>query len=156
MIGVSTESTPSMFTITLWIDNAHKSHSLLHSILNSTSIHLEQGPWTHVVSGFAWRRLIAKSCVLTPDYTTAFPCGNAKEARHKYKKNRFCLYLEYQTTGYVFFSVRILSDLRDHSGFSSPPQRPKTSDFEGFLSQILSITVFVLALFFRMSQYFPF
>ena len=31
-----------------------------------------------------------------------------------------------------------------------------TSDFEGFLSQILSITFFVLSLFFRKSQYFPF
>ena len=27
-------------------------------------------------------------------------------------------------------------------GFSSPPQRPKTSDFEGFLYQILSIPLF--------------
>ena len=41
-----------------------------------------------------------------------------------------------------FFSVRPLSNLRDHSVFSSPPQRPMTSDFEGFLYQILSITLF--------------
>ena len=33
---------------------------------------------------------------------------------------------------FVFFSVRILSVLRGHSVFSSPPQRPMTSDFEGF------------------------
>ena len=33
---------------------------------------------------------------------------------------------------FVFFSVRLLSVLRGHSGFSSPPQRPMTSDFEGF------------------------
>ena len=32
----------------------------------------------------------------------------------------------------VFFSVRLLSVLRGHSVFSSPPQRPVTSDFEGF------------------------
>ena len=58
---------------------------------------------------------------------------------------------------FLFFSVRLLSVLCDHSCFfSSPPQRPMTSDFEGFLSQILSITFFVLYLFFRKSQYFPF
>ena len=32
----------------------------------------------------------------------------------------------------LFFSVRLLSVLRGHSVFSSPPQRPMTSDFEGF------------------------
>ena len=41
-----------------------------------------------------------------------------------------------------FFSIRLLSALRGHSFFSSPPQRPMTSDFEGFLYQILSITLF--------------
>ena len=39
----------------------------------------------------------------------------------------------------IFFTVRLL---RGHSGFSSPPQRPITYDFEGFLYQILSITLF--------------
>ena len=62
----------------------------------------------------------------------------------------------YRVSFFVFFSVRLLSVLRDHSVFSSPPQQPMTSDFEGFLSQILSITFFVLSLFFRKSQYFPF
>ena len=33
---------------------------------------------------------------------------------------------------FVFCSVRLLSVLRGHSGFSSPPQLPMTSDFEGF------------------------
>ena len=33
---------------------------------------------------------------------------------------------------YLFFSVRLLSVLRGHSVFSSPPQRPMTSDFVGF------------------------
>ena len=40
-------------------------------------------------------------------------------------------------TGQVFFSV-----LRGHSVVSSSPQRPMTSDFEGFLYQILCITLF--------------
>ena len=31
----------------------------------------------------------------------------------------------------LFFIVRLLSVLRGHSVFSSPPQRPTTSDFEG-------------------------
>ena len=44
----------------------------------------------------------------------------------------------------IFVSFRLLSVLRGHSVFSSPPQRPMTSDFEEFLSQILSITFFVL------------
>ena len=34
----------------------------------------------------------------------------------------------------LFFSVPLLSVLRGHSVFPSPPQRPMTSDFEGFLS----------------------
>ena len=33
---------------------------------------------------------------------------------------------------FSFFIVRLLSDLRGHSVFSSPSQRPMTSDFEGF------------------------
>ena len=32
---------------------------------------------------------------------------------------------------FFFFSVQLLSVLRGHSDFSSPPQRPMTSDFEG-------------------------
>ena len=38
--------------------------------------------------------------------------------------------------------VRFVPVLRGHSVFSSPPQRPMTSDFEGFLYQILSIIMF--------------
>ena len=33
---------------------------------------------------------------------------------------------------FFYFSVRLFSVLRGHSVFSSPPQRPMTSDFEGF------------------------
>ena len=43
-----------------------------------------------------------------------------------------------------FFSVRLLSVLRGHSFFSSPPKRSMTSDFEGSFYQILSITLFSL------------
>ena len=56
---------------------------------------------------------------------------------------------------FVFFSIRLLSVLRGHSGFSSPPQRPMTSDFEGFLYQILSITLFVI-LILEIEPVFPF
>ena len=44
---------------------------------------------------------------------------------------------------FVFISVRIVSVLRGHSVFSSPPQRPMTSDFEGF-----SIPDFIHYIFF--------
>ena len=40
-----------------------------------------------------------------------------------------------------FFSVRLLSVLRGHSFYSSPPQRPMTSDYEGF-----SVPDFILIL----------
>ena len=43
---------------------------------------------------------------------------------------------------HFLFSFRLVSVLRGHSGFPSPPQRPMTSDFEWFLYQILSITLF--------------
>ena len=41
---------------------------------------------------------------------------------------------------FLFFSVRHLSDLRGHSGFFIPATT--ASDFEGFLYQIVSITLF--------------
>ena len=41
----------------------------------------------------------------------------------------------------LFFNVRLVSVLRGHSCFfPSPPQRPMTSNFEGFLFHIVSIT----------------
>ena len=55
---------------------------------------------------------------------------------------RFILKWCVQSFYHLFFSVRLLLVLRGHSIFSSPPQRPMTSDFEGFLYQILSITFF--------------
>ena len=59
------------------------------------------------------------------------------------------LYLKKLLKRVVFLSV-----LLGHSVFSSPPQQPMTSDFEGFLYQILSIIF--LSLFLRKSQYLPF
>ena len=44
-----------------------------------------------------------------------------QKRRHIHIIDKFC-----------FFSVRLLSVLRGHSVFSSPPQRPMTSNFEGF------------------------
>ena len=43
----------------------------------------------------------------------------------------FLFFLKYECFGW-FFSDQLLSVLRGHSFFSSPPQRPMTSDFEGF------------------------
>ena len=40
----------------------------------------------------------------------------------------------------LFFVFFVSSVLRGHSFFSSPPQGPMTSDFEGFSYQIVSIT----------------
>ena len=56
----------------------------------------------------------------------------------------------------LFFSVRLLSVLRGHSVFSSPPQRPMTSDFEGFSIPDLIHYIIFLSKFLRKSQYFPF
>ena len=51
-----------------------------------------------------------------------------------YKNNSASIYfmLQEKYIFYIFFSVRPLSVLRGHSFFLSPPQRPMTSDFEGF------------------------
>ena len=43
----------------------------------------------------------------------------------------------------LFFSVRLLSVLRGHSFFLSPPQRPMTSDLVKLLYQLLSINLFI-------------
>ena len=55
-----------------------------------------------------------------------------------------------------FFSVRHLSVLRGHSVFSSLPQRPMNSDYEGFLYQILSITFFNFHNSWERASIFPF
>ena len=43
-----------------------------------------------------------------------------------------CPYSTYKASFFCFLSVRLLSVLRGHSFFPSPPQRPMTSDFEWF------------------------
>ena len=54
------------------------------------------------------------------------PCTDSHLTSNNYTLTIvFCVF-------YLFFSVRLLSVLRGHSGFSSPPQRSMTSDFEGF------------------------
>ena len=57
---------------------------------------------------------------------------------------------------YVNLAFAFLSVLRGHSVFSSPPQRPMTSDFEGFLYQILSITLFSYLNSWERASIFPF
>ena len=75
-----------------------------------------------------------------------------KSMPNLYQFNDACMYtktnnIEIKNTQTIFssrhfFSVRLLSVLRGHSVFSSPPKRPMTFDFEGFLYVILSITLF--------------
>ena len=55
-----------------------------------------------------------------------------------------------------FLSFWLLSVRRDHSFLSSPPQCPMISDFEGFLSQILSITFFCPIFILQKEPVFPF
>ena len=56
-----------------------------------------------------------------------------------------------------FFSVRLLSVLRGHSGFSSPSQLPMTSDFEGFsIPDFIHYIYFPILILERERQYFPF
>ena len=63
---------------------------------------------------------VAISCkILIVNKTLLWSCPN----------DRWCSIL---LNTFDFFSVRLLSVLRGHSVFSSPPQRPMTSDFEGF------------------------
>ena len=63
-----------------------------------------------------------------------------------YSRTIFC-YLKKETLlnyeGFcgVFYRLTFVGSAGSF-GFSSPPQRPMTSDFEGFQYQILSITLF--------------
>jgi len=65
--------------------------------------------------------------------------------------NSIRLFVSIKKVGQVFicfFSVRLLSVLRGHSVFSSPLQRPMTSDFEGFsipdFIQYIYFPIFIL------------
>ena len=58
--------------------------------------------------------------------------------------------------GFCFFSVRLLSVLRCHSFFSSPPQRSMTSDFEGFsIPDIIHYIYFPILILEKERKYFP-
>ena len=57
---------------------------------------------------------------------------------------------------FSFFSVRLFVGSAWSFGFSSPPQRPMTSDFEGFLYQILSITISFYLNSWERASIFPF
>ena len=54
------------------------------------------------------------------------------------------------------FSGRLLSVLRGHSVFSSPPQRPMTSDFEGFSIPDFIHYIYVPILILEKEPVFPF
>ena len=56
---------------------------------------------------------------------------------------------------YIFLAFNLFVGSAWSFGFSSPPQLPMTSVFEGFLYQILSITFIFLSYFLGKSQYFP-
>ena len=58
--------------------------------------------------------------------------------------------------GFFFFSVRLLSVLRGHSAFSSPPHRPMTSDFEGFSIPDVIHYIFFPILILENEPVFPF
>ena len=57
-----------------------------------------------------------------------------------------------KTSAAFFFSVRLLSVLRGQLIFSSPPQRPMTSDFEGFSIHYIYFPILVL----KKEPVFPF
>ena len=55
-----------------------------------------------------------------------------------------------------FFSVRLLSVLRGHSVFSSPPQRSMTSDFKGFSIPDFIHNIYFPILILEKEPVFPF
>ena len=57
---------------------------------------------------------------------------------------------------FIFFNVRLLSVLGDHSVFSSPPQRPMTSDFEGFSISYFIYDIYFPILILEKEPVFPF
>ena len=67
------------------------------------------------------------------------------------------VYLKKKQQPFIYFSVRLLSVLHGHSVFSSPPQRPMTSVFEGFsIPDFIHYFYFPILILERESQYFPF
>ena len=68
--------------------------------------------------------------------------ANVIQRRYGYRYSLTLLRVYLLTDVIVVLSIRLLSVLRGHSVFSSPPQRLITSDFDVFLYQILSIILF--------------
>ena len=101
------------------------------------SVHVERAREQYMKE-LAEKKAKAAGGVATKDS----PKHHKKKKKSRYVEEVYCLPLLIVLLVFVVFSVRLLSVLRGHSGFSSPPQRPMTSDFEGFLYQILSITLF--------------
>ena len=77
-----------------------------------------------------------------------------------YKENKekviFIISVSLVTT-FFFFSVRLLSVLRGYSFFSSPPQRPITSDFEEFFyPRFYPLHLFSYLIFWERASILPF
>ena len=62
----------------------------------------------------------------------------------------------YKLFNYYFFIIRLLLVLHGHSFFSSPSQRPMTSDFEGFSIPDFIHYIYFLILILEKEQVFPF
>ena len=75
-----------------------------------------------------WEVVRGESCV-SQDW-----CDRKVNSRGKYVAEHiyYLILILFLKKLFIFFSARLLSVLRGHSFFSSPPQRPMTSDFEGF------------------------
>ena len=80
------------------------------------------------------------------------------ECTHRRKGKEEVLCMDTGLTYFYFiFCVRLLSVLRGHSVSSSPPQRPMTSDFEGFsIPDFIHHIYCPVLIFMSKSQYFPF
>ena len=68
-----------------------------------------------------------KAKFITLQIYTINPQGENKNNK-QIKTSKFNVFFFF----FFFFCVRLLSVLSGHSFFSSPPQRPMTSDFDGF------------------------
>ena len=75
---------------------------------------------------------------------------------HSLQHTRWWMHNASYTSCCFLFSVRLLSVLRGHSLFSSPPQRPITSDFEGFSIPDFIDYIYFPILVFEKEPVFPF
>ena len=92
-----------------------------------------------------------------------FPLAFSHELKYCFREYFFLIFSR-MVNNYIyiykyifFFSVRLLSVLRGHSFFSSPPQRSMTSDFEGFsIQDFIHYIYFPILILEQNGQYFPF